>query len=354
MCVAGRRRRPPPLPPAAMPITTTTVVTHPDGTSVTISTTTSATAPAAEETTLTGFLPETYVEGFHDPELVRKMKYRRLSPCTAKGGGPMHVSILSFGASSLGGCFRDDTTAEEGVKVVLTALKAGINLIDVAAWYGHGLAEKVLGMALKDVPREAYYINTKCCRYQPDILEMFDFSTQRTLQSIDESIERMGCVRCYCGWLGCSYQHPPPFCVLSLPHPTPGYGGRNLSGRRVSLRVVAVGRCGYLDTIQIHDPEYAPKLHGLELSDPECIIYKETLPAMQQAKDAGKVRFIGITGFPLAIHKDLIKHSPVKIDTCLSYCHYSMNDTSLGEHDHLELPDELPSVLSLSVCVLAA
>lgn len=242
-------------------------------------------------------MPETYVEGFHDPEVVKKMKYRKLAPCKTKDGGDMHVSILSFGASSLGGCFRDDTTAEEGVKVVLTALKSGINLIDVAAWYGHGLAEKVLGMALKDVPREAYYINTKCCRYQPDILEMFDFSRERTLKSIDESIERMG--------------------------------------------------CGYLDAIQIHDPEYAPKLHGLELDNPECVIYKETLPAMNEAKKAGKVRLVGITGFPLSIHKQMIENSPVPIDTCLSYCHYSMNDTSL-------LSDLLPFLKKKGIALINA
>lgn len=229
--------------------------------------------------TLTDFLPETYVKGWHDEAAVRRMKYRQLTPCLTKDGQQMHVSILSFGASSLGGCFRDDTTAEEGVKVVHAALKAGINLIDVAAWYGHGLAEKVLGLALKDVPREAYYVTTKCCRYAPEILDMFDFSRARTLKSIDESIDRMG--------------------------------------------------CGYLDAIQIHDPEYCPKLHGKELDDPECIIYKETLPAMAEARAAGKVRMIGLTGFPLAAHKLMIERSPVKIDTCLSYCHYSLNDTSL-------------------------
>eukprot|EP01048_Picozoa_sp_COSAG05_P003007 COSAG05_NODE_133_length_17087_cov_268.363374_8_plen_248_part_00 len=218
--------------------TTTTTVTHVDGTTVQVS---SATETGCnDDNTLTGFLPETYVEGFHDPDVVRRMRYRKLGNCKTKDGAQMHVSILSFGASSLGGCFRDDTTVEEGAQVVLTALKSGINLIDVAAWYGHGLAEKVLGVALKDVPRAAYYINTKCCRYQPDILEMFDFSSERTQRSIDESIERMG--------------------------------------------------CGYLDTIQIHDPEYAPKLHGKELSDPSCIIYTETLPAMDACRQAGKVR----------------------------------------------------------------
>jgi aryl-alcohol dehydrogenase-like predicted oxidoreductase len=73
-----------------------------------------------------------------------------------------------------------------------TALKKGINYIDTAAWYGHGLSEKRLGIALKNIPRKAYYIASKACRYQPEITEMFDFSFDRTLKSIDESLERLG------------------------------------------------------------------------------------------------------------------------------------------------------------------
>jgi len=49
----------------------------------------------------------------------------------------------------------------ESIKVVHHAIKSGINYIDVAPWYGHGKAETVLGKALKDVPRKAYYIATK-------------------------------------------------------------------------------------------------------------------------------------------------------------------------------------------------
>ena len=78
------------------------------------------------------------------------------------------------------------------------------NLIFTKVSETESLLADLQGMALKDVPREAYYINTKCCRYQPDILEMFDFSKERTLASIDESIERMGC-----GYLDAIQIHDP-------------------------------------------------------------------------------------------------------------------------------------------------
>ena len=60
-----------------------------------------------------------------------------------------------------------ETDLGESVKVVHDSIKAGINLIDAAPWYGHGKAEKVLGEAFKDVPRQAFYYTTKVCRYDP-------------------------------------------------------------------------------------------------------------------------------------------------------------------------------------------
>lgn len=214
-------------------------------------------------------MPETYVEGFHSEDVISKMKYRRLTPCVTKAGEPMHVSILSFGASSLGGCFRE-TDDQEGINVVHAALKGGMNLIDTAPWYGHGHSETVLGKALKGVPRQAYYMHTKCGRYEADVEKMFDFSAQRTTRSIQESLERLG--------------------------------------------------CGYLDCVQVHDPEYAESVD---------IIVNETLPALEKARDAGLIRMIGLTGFPLSLHREILQRSKVKIDTCLLYCHYSLNDTSL-------------------------
>ena len=85
-----------------------------------------------------GELPETYVRGFHKPSDLRKMKY---SPLGKTG---MNVSQLSFGAASLGSIYAD-ITEETAVAVVTLAIKKGMNYIDTAAWYGHGLSEKRLG-----------------------------------------------------------------------------------------------------------------------------------------------------------------------------------------------------------------
>ena len=71
----------------------------------------------------------------------------------------MKVSSLSFGASSLGGVFHD-IKEKEGITAVFTAIESGINFIDVSPYYGHYKAETVLGKALKDIPRDRYYLST--------------------------------------------------------------------------------------------------------------------------------------------------------------------------------------------------
>lgn len=56
----------------------------------------------------------------------------------------------------------------------------------------------------------------------------------------------------------------------------------------------------------------------------------ETIPAIQKLKEAGKVRFVGITGLPLGIFTYVLDRVPPgSVDVILSYCHYSVNDSSL-------------------------
>lgn len=166
------------------------------------------------------------MEGWHDLESVKRMPYRKF--------GDRTVSALSFGASSLAGVFRSDVTLDESVAVVHYAVRSGINVIDTAPWYGHGTSESILGKALVGVPRRAYYLHTKCGRYLPGALDMFDFTYERTLRSVDESLARLG--------------------------------------------------VEYIDTMQVHDPEFAPSLD---------IVLRETLPALEECRKQGKIRYIG-------------------------------------------------------------
>ena len=46
-------------------------------------------------------------------------------------------------------------------KMVSKAIRSGINFIDTSPWYGAGVSEKRIGVALKNVPRDKYFLATK-------------------------------------------------------------------------------------------------------------------------------------------------------------------------------------------------
>ena len=210
--------------------------------------------------------------GFHDLARVAKMLYRPL------GSTGMVTSILSIGGSGFGNVYGS-IDSKESVRVLHKALQWGINYIDTAPWYGQGESERFLGEALKGVPREAYFIATKVGRYEKDVRRMFDFSPARIHQSARESLQRLG--------------------------------------------------LDYVDVLQLHDVEYAP---DLESSPDADFVVKVALPALQELKDKGLCRFIGITGYPLDFLKEVVERSEVKIDTVLTYCHLSLNDSTLVEY----------------------
>lgn len=182
------------------------------------------------------------------------------------GRSGLSVSILSFGASSLGGVFRATDDAES-IRTVHTALDSGINFIDVSPYYGATRAETVLGRALQGVARDRYILASKVGQYGND---EFDFSATRVTRSLDESCARLG--------------------------------------------------VDYIDLLQCHDIEFA----SLDQ------IVDETIPALLSLKRAGRIGHIGITGLPLKIFPAVLDRLPPgDVETILSFCHYELNDTSL-------------------------
>ena len=69
------------------------------------------------------------------------------------------------------------------------ALDLGINFIDTSPFYGRGMSEVLLGIALRDVPRDSYLLGTKLGRYS---LTHFDFSARRVDESVHVSLHRLG------------------------------------------------------------------------------------------------------------------------------------------------------------------
>jgi L-galactose dehydrogenase len=177
----------------------------------------------------------------------------------------LQLPWLSFGASSLGQEFRT-VDLNEALRSVHVALELGMNFIDTSPFYGRGMSECLLGVALRGVPRERYLLGSKLGRYDR---AHFDFSARRVAESIDVSLSRMG--------------------------------------------------VDHLDIILCHDIEF------VEMRQ----IVEETLPAIRKIQQQGKVRFVGISGYPINIFKYVLDRA--ELDVVLSYNHYTLQNTMLAD-----------------------
>ena len=177
----------------------------------------------------------------------------------------LNLSVISFGASSLGQEFRT-VDINEALRAVHEALDCGMNFIDTSPFYGRGMSEVLLGIALREIPRDRYLLGTKLGRYD---LAHFDFSAKRVVESVDVSLHRMG--------------------------------------------------VDYLDICLCHDIEF------VEMAQ----VVDETIPALRKVQQQGKVRFIGISGYPMKIFKYVLDRTP--LDVVLSYNQYTLQNTRLAE-----------------------
>ncbi len=181
------------------------------------------------------------------------------------GKTAIELPILSFGASSLGQEFRS-VALDDALKSVQVALDCGLNFIDTSPFYGRGMSEVLLGIALRGVPRDSDKLCTKLGRYD---LTHFDFSAKRVAESIDVSLHRLG--------------------------------------------------TDHLDIILCHDIEFVPMQQ----------IVDETIPALRKAKQAGKVKAIGFSGYPQKIFRFICEQTDV--DCVLSYNQYTLQNTRFAD-----------------------
>ena len=150
------------------------------------------------------------------------------------------------------------TDPAESTRAVHQAIDRGINFFDVSPFYGLTLAEQRLGAVLAG-RRHEVILATKCGRYGAD---EFDFSAGRIVAGVDASLGRL--------------------------------------------------QTDYVDLLQVHDVEFG---------DAEQIV-TETLPALRRLQQAGKARYIGITGYSLKMLARIAESAPV--DSILSYCRYNL------------------------------
>src|SRR5205085_6156558 len=123
----------------------------------------------------------------------------------------------------------------------------------------------ILGGVLADVPRDRVVLCTKAGR---NTAKAFDFSAAAMAQSLEASLRRL--------------------------------------------------RTDYVDIWYAHDIEFAADYEQ---------VFTETAAALHRAKEQGKCRFIGMTGYPLGLLAHAIERC--RLDVVLSYCHFSPANTRL-------------------------
>ena len=130
-----------------------------------------------------------------------------------------------------------------------------------------------MGKALKDIPRDRYYLSTKVGRYGKDGVNTWDYSGKRATESVYESMERLN--------------------------------------------------VDYIDLINVHDIEFA------DLNQ----VVNETLPALVELREKGVVGHVGITDLQLENLQWVIEHSPEgTIESVLNFCHYCLCDDKLADY----------------------
>jgi L-galactose dehydrogenase len=68
--------------------------------------------------------------------------------------------------------------------------------------------------------------------------------------------------------------------------------------------------------------------HDIEFVEMSQIV-DETLPALRKVQKQGKVRFIGISGYPMNIFRYVLERTA--LDVVLSYNHYTLQNTMLAD-----------------------
>ena len=77
------------------------------------------------------------------------------------GQSGVEASVITFGAWAIGGWMWGGADMKDAVEAILTAHDSGMTSIDTAPIYGMGLSERIVGEALKQLPRDKVQVFTK-------------------------------------------------------------------------------------------------------------------------------------------------------------------------------------------------
>ena len=166
------------------------------------------------------------------------------------GSTGVEVSALTVGTWAIGGANWGDVNKNDSIKAIHAMLDNGVNSIDTAPAYNFGESEKVVGEAIQG-RRDKIFLTTKTAVYNSKE-QAFVKDGRR------ETVLRM--------------------CEDSL---------KNL-------------RTDYIDLMVIHWPDIE---HNAPLS--------ETMGALEELKQAGKIRFVGVSNFDQTLIEEARKYGDI-------------------------------------------
>jgi len=121
----------------------------------------------------------------------------------------LRLTVLGLGTGTLGG-HRIPVTRDDGEAVVKAAWSAGVRYFDTAPLYGLGKACRIVGDALRELPREDWVLSTKAgrllrpqtnsgpsgaLRHPMPFEDVFDYSYDGIMRSFEDDLQRLGLTR---------------------------------------------------------------------------------------------------------------------------------------------------------------
>jgi D-threo-aldose 1-dehydrogenase len=118
----------------------------------------------------------------------------------------LRVTVLGLGTGTLGG-HRVPVSREAADGIVQAAWSAGVRYFDTAPFYGFGRACRIVGDALREMPRDEWVLATKvgrllrpradtsadsALRHQMPFDLVFDYSYDGVMRSFEDSLQRLG------------------------------------------------------------------------------------------------------------------------------------------------------------------
>lgn len=182
------------------------------------------------------------------------MEYRKLIHTD------LSLSVITFGSWAAGGWMWGKTDRNDAVNAIKSAYELGVTSIDTAPIYGQGESERIVGEAIKGIPRDKVQILTK-------------FGMRWDLAKGDFAFKSQD-------------NQGNPIDIYK-------YAGKESVIQECEDSLKRLGT-DYIDLYQIHWPDSTTPL-------------SETFEAVQRLIEQGKVRYAGVCNYDAALLEDASK-----------------------------------------------